>query len=76
MQGRLRPLSGKPVQDDLAVGRMIEHHADPANPRFEHDWALNRVMIAILQDRTQLFKYFSNDPEFKRWLQEWVCEMT
>lgn len=33
-------------------------------------------MISILQDDTQLFKYFSDDPEFKRWLQERVFEMT
>jgi hypothetical protein len=36
--------------------------------RIEHDQALNRAMQALLRDNTELFKRFSDDPEFKRWL--------
>ena len=34
----------------------------------EHDQALNRAMQGMLRDNTELFKRFSDDPEFKRWL--------
>ncbi|HZU11777.1 MAG TPA: type I restriction endonuclease subunit R [Chloroflexota bacterium] len=51
-------------------------NSDAVNARVEHDQALNRVMMSILQDDTQLFKYFSDDPDFKRWLADRVFEMT
>lgn len=34
------------------------------------------VTTGVLRDDTQLFKYFSDNPEFKRWLAERVFEMT
>ena len=43
-------------------------NSDRQNARIEHDQALNRAMQAILRDNTELFKRFSDDPEFKRWL--------
>ncbi len=51
-------------------------NSDAVNARVEHDQALNRVMMSILQDDTQLFKYFSDDPDFKKWLADRVFEMT
>jgi type I restriction enzyme R subunit len=43
-------------------------NSDRQNARIEHDQALNRAMQALLRDNTELFKRFSDDPEFKRWL--------
>lgn len=43
-------------------------NSDRQNARIEHDQALSRVMQALLRDNTELFKRFSDDPEFKRWL--------
>lgn len=43
-------------------------NSDRQNARIEHDQALNRVMQALLRDNTELFKRFTDDPEFKRWL--------
>ena len=34
----------------------------------EHDAALQRVMIDLLADHTELFKQFSDNPSFKKWL--------
>jgi hypothetical protein len=48
---------------------------DP-NARIEHDRALARVMTAILKDDTQLFKQFSDNEGFKRWLADTVFGMT
>ena len=45
-------------------------NSDRQNARIEHDQALNRAMQAFLRDNTELFKRFSDDPEFKRWLAE------
>ena len=39
-------------------------HSDKQNARIEHDKALGRVMTAILQDDTELFKQFSDNPSF------------
>ena len=49
---------------------------DQQNARLEHDKALGRVMMGVLKDDTQLFKMFSDDPNFKRWLSDMVFRMT
>jgi type I restriction enzyme R subunit len=51
-------------------------NGDAQNARVEHDKALARVMMGVLKDDTQLFKMFSDDPDFKRWLSDMVFRMT
>lgn len=51
-------------------------NSDPQNARIEHDRALDRVMTALLKDDTQLFKEFSDNPSFKRWLTDMVFGLT
>ncbi|OPY90982.1 MAG: hypothetical protein A4E72_00366 [Syntrophus sp. PtaU1.Bin208] len=41
---------------------------DRKTARIEHDVALQRVMIDLLSDHTELFKQFSDNPSFKKWL--------
>ncbi len=48
--------------------RNAMRNSDRQNARIEHDQALNRAMQGLLRDNTELFKRFSDDPEFKRWL--------
>jgi len=48
----------------------------PENARIEHDKALERVMTALIQDDTELFKQFSDNPQFKRWLTDTVFSVT
>jgi type I restriction enzyme R subunit len=43
-------------------------NSDRQNARIEHDKALSRVLVALMKDETQLFKEFSDNPSFKRWL--------
>ena len=45
---------------------------DRENTRIKHDRALQRVMMAIMRDDTELFKQFMDNPDFKRWLGETV----
>jgi len=51
-------------------------NSDRQNARIEHDEALRRVMTAILQDDTQLFKEFSDNESFRRWLTEAIFSIT
>jgi len=51
-------------------------HSDKQNARIEHDRALVRVMTAQLQDDTELFKQFSDNQSFRRWLTDTVFALT
>jgi type I restriction enzyme, R subunit len=49
---------------------------DKQNARIEHNKALNRVMTAVLKDDTELFKQFSDNDSFKKWLSDSVFAVT
>ena len=49
---------------------------DRQNARIEHDKALGRVLIALMKDDTELFRQFSNNPDFKRWLTDTIFQLT
>ncbi|HWQ68931.1 MAG TPA: type I restriction endonuclease subunit R, partial [Patescibacteria group bacterium] len=51
-------------------------NSDRQNARIEHDKALERVMTAVLKDDTQLFKHFSDNEGFRRWLTDTVFALT
>ena len=59
-------LPGKVAADPAYRNAMA--NSDRQNARIEHDQALNRAMQGLLHDNTELFKRFSDDPDFKRWL--------
>ena len=63
------------VANDPAY-RLARQNNDQANARVEHDRALLRVMVSIMQDESQLFKQFSDNPSFKRWLADAVFRQT
>jgi type I restriction enzyme R subunit len=50
----------------------------PGNPsaRIEHDKALARVIVGLMKDDTELFKQYSDNPEFKRWLADTIFALT
>jgi type I restriction enzyme R subunit len=47
-------------------------NSDRQNARIEHDAALARAMQSFLTDDTQLYKQFSDNEDFKRWLTETI----
>ncbi|MGA2623831.1 MAG: type I restriction endonuclease subunit R [Bacteroidota bacterium] len=49
---------------------------DRQNARIEHDEALKRVMTTLLKDDTELFKQFSDNDSFKRWLTDTIFALT
>jgi type I restriction enzyme R subunit len=51
-------------------------NSDRQNARIEHDSALQRVIIDLLTDHTELFKHFSDDPIFRRQLSNAIFEAT
>jgi type I restriction enzyme R subunit len=57
------------VAEDAAYTNARKNN-DPANARVEHDRALARVMLALVSDDTELFKQFSDNNGFKRWLSD------
>ena len=42
----------------------------------EHDDALRRVIVGLMKDDTDLFRLFSDNPDFKRWLGDTVFGIT
>jgi len=51
-------------------------NSDKQNARIEHDRALLRVMTAVLKDDTELFKQFSDNEGFRRWLSDTIFALT
>ncbi len=55
------------VAEDTAY-RNAMANSDRQNARIEHDKALGRAMTELLADHTELFKQFSDNESFRRWL--------
>ncbi|CAG4927377.1 type I restriction endonuclease [Acidithrix sp. C25] len=53
-----------------------QRNSDKGNARIEHDKALGRVMNAFLKDDTELFKQFSDNESFRRWLSDSIFSAT
>jgi type I restriction enzyme R subunit len=51
-------------------------NSDVQNARIEHDKALGRAMTDLLADHTELFKQFSDNESFRRWLSEMLFAQT
>ena len=56
--------------------RNAREHSDEQNARIEHDRALRAVMTAILSDDAQLFRLYSDNESFKRWLTDTIFDLT
>ena len=65
----------KKVAADPAYQNAIKN-SDKQNARIEHDRALSRVMVELLADHTELFKQFSDNPFFKKWLGDTIFGVT
>ena len=63
------------VEADTAY-RNAREHSDEQNARIEHDRALRTVMTAILSDDAQLFRLYSDNESFKRWLTDTIFDLT
>ncbi len=51
-------------------------NSDKDNARIEHDKVLERAVIDLLSDHTELFKQYSDNPSFRKWLSETIFKET
>jgi type I restriction enzyme R subunit len=74
---------GKVISEEIPVKVAADkayqnamRNSDKQNARIEHDKALQRVMMDLLSDHTELFKQFCDNPGFKKWLSDTVFGVT
>ena len=51
-------------------------NSDEDNARIEHDRALERAVVDLLSDHTELFRQFSDNPSFRTWLAKAIFRAT
>ena len=76
---RVRRLIIEEIPARVAVDPAYQNarkYSDKQNARIEHDRALVRVMTAVLKDDTELFKQFSDNESFRRWLSDTAVSYT
>jgi len=76
---RVTKLITEEIPARVAVDSAYQHarkNSDKQNARIEHDKALLRVMTGVLQDDTELFKQYSDNESFRRWLADMVFGLT
>jgi type I restriction enzyme R subunit len=59
-----------------AAYQNAKQNSDKQNARIEHDKALGSVIVGLMKDDTELFKQFSDNPEFRRWLADTIFSAT
>ena len=63
------------VSNDTAY-QNARRSSDKQNARIEHDKALERVVVSLMRDDTELFKQFMDNDSFRRWLTDTVFNLT
>ena len=72
---RIRKLVTEEIPSKVFADKAYQNakkHSDKQNARIEHDKALRRVMTAVLKDDAELYKQFSDNQDFHRWLTDMV----
>ena len=78
-EDRVRRLITQDIPAQVAADKAYQNaqrNNDKQNARIEHDKALARVMTSVLKDDTELFKQFSDNDSFRRWLADSVFAQT
>ena len=76
---RIRDLIATEIPNKVAANvayQNAKQNSDKQSARIEHDRALANVIIGLMKDDTELFKQFSDNPEFKRWLADTIFSAT
>ena len=76
---RVQRLITEDIPTNVAADRAYRNakkNNDKQNARIEHNKALGRVMNGVLKDDTELFKQFSDNESFRRWLEDTVFQVT
>jgi len=76
---RIRQVIAEEIPEKVTADRAYQNaikNSDKAAARLEHDRALQKVVIGMLADHTELFKQFSDNPSFKKWLADTIFSVT
>ncbi len=76
---RIRKVITEEIPAKVAADQAYQNamkNSSKAAARLEHDRALERVVINMLYDHTELFKQFSDNPDFKKWLADTIFGVT
>jgi type I restriction enzyme R subunit len=76
---KIRQVIAEEIPTKVAADKAYQNamqHSDKQNARIEHDKALQRVLVGLLSDHTELFKQFSDNPSFRKWLTDSVFTLT
>jgi len=76
---KIRKVIAEEIPDKVAADSAYQNamkNSDKQNARIEHDKALGRVMVELIADHTELFKQFSDNPSFKKWLGDTIFGAT
>jgi len=76
---RIRHLIATEIPNKVAANAAYQNakqNSDKQNARIEHDKALGAVIISLMKDDTELFRQFSDNPDFKRWLADTIFSAT
>lgn len=76
---RIRQVIAEELPAKVAADKAYQNamrNSDKAAARLEHDRALQKVVISMLADHTELFKQFSDNPSFKKWLSDTIFGVT
>ena len=53
-----------------------KRNSDKQNARIEHDMALMRVLVGMLSDHSDLYKNYTEDSSFRKWLADTIFNVT
>lgn len=68
---KIRKVIAEEIPAKLSADKAYQNamkNSDKQNARIEHDKASQRVIVELLSDHAELFKQFSDNPSFKKWL--------
>lgn len=76
---KIRRVISEEIPAKVAADRAYQNakkNSDKQNARIEHDRALGRVVTELLADHTELFKQFSDNASFRKWLADTIFAAT
>lgn len=76
---RIRKVIAEEIPGKVAADKAYQNaikNSDKAAARLEHDRVLEKVVIGMLADHTELFKQFMDNPSFKKWLADTIFSVT
>jgi type I restriction enzyme R subunit len=76
---KIRQIIAEEIPTKVSADKAYQNamkYSDKQNARIEHDRALERVLVDLLSDHTELFKQFQDNPNFKKWLAETIFAAT